>query len=86
MCDAKAPSASRGSPSGLQARYARARETLLLYGLAGGVLLALLKVLEYQYFVRAYPGEIYGGLVAAIFSALGIYFGLRWSRSRARWR
>ena len=55
---------------------------VILYGLAGGVLLALLKVLEYQYVVRAYPGEIYGGLVAAIFSALGIYLGLQWSRSR----
>jgi len=55
---------------------------IILYGLAGGVLLALLKVLEYQYVVRAYPGEIYGGLVAAIFSALGIYLGLQWSRSR----
>ena len=55
---------------------------ILLYGLAGGALLALLKVLEYQYFVRAYPGEVYGGLVAVIFSALGLYFGLRWSRTR----
>jgi DNA-binding CsgD family transcriptional regulator len=55
---------------------------ILLYGLAGGGLLVLLKVLEYQYFVRAYPGEVYGGLVAVIFSALGLYFGLRWARSR----
>jgi NarL family two-component system response regulator LiaR len=54
----------------------------LLYGLAGGVLLVLLKVLEYQYFVRAYPGEVYGGLVAVIFSAVGLYFGMRWARSR----
>lgn len=55
---------------------------VLLYGLAGGVLLALLKILEYKHFVHAYPTEIYGGLVAAIFSALGVYFGLRWSRSK----
>jgi NarL family two-component system response regulator LiaR len=55
---------------------------VILYGLAGGVLLALLKVLEYQYVVRTYPGEVYGGLVAAIFSALGIYLGLQWARSR----
>lgn len=54
----------------------------ILYGLAGGVLLVLLKVLEYQYLVRTYPGEIYGGLIAAVFSALGIYFGLQWTRSR----
>ena len=55
---------------------------IILYGLAGGGLLALLKVLEYQYLVRAYPGEIYGGLVAVIFSAVGIYFGLQWARAR----
>jgi len=52
------------------------------YGLAGGVLIALLKVIEYQYLVRLYPEEVYGGLLAVIFSALGIYFGLRWARSR----
>jgi DNA-binding CsgD family transcriptional regulator len=55
---------------------------ILLYGLACGVLLALLKVLEYQYFVRAYPGEVYGGLLAVLFSVLGIYFGLQWTRAR----
>ena len=55
---------------------------VIFYGLAGGVLIALLKVLEYKHFVRAYPTEIYGGLVAVIFSALGLYFGLRWARSK----
>ena len=55
---------------------------VVLYGLAGGLLIALLKVLEYKHFVRAYPTEIYGGLVAAIFAALGIYFGMRLARSR----
>jgi len=54
----------------------------ILYGLAGGVLLVLLKVLEYQYLVRTYPGEVYGGLIAVVFSALGIYFGLQWTRAR----
>jgi DNA-binding NarL/FixJ family response regulator len=57
---------------------------VILYGLAGGVLIALLKVIEYEHFVRAYPSEIYGGLVAAIFSALGLYLGLRWSRSKEK--
>ena len=55
---------------------------VILYGLAGGVLIALLKILEYQHFVRAYPTEIYGGLVAVVFSALGLYFGLRWARPK----
>lgn len=55
---------------------------VLLYGTAGGVLIALLKYLEYQHLVRAYPTEVYGGLVAVIFSALGIYFGTRLARSK----
>jgi DNA-binding CsgD family transcriptional regulator len=55
---------------------------VILYGLAGGVFIALLKVLEYQHFVRAYPTEIYGGLVAVIFTAVGLYFGLQWARPK----
>jgi DNA-binding CsgD family transcriptional regulator len=54
----------------------------LLYGLLGGVLIALLKLLEYKHLVLAYPGEIYGGLVAALFAALGIWLGRRWRRTR----
>jgi len=52
-----------------------------VYGLLGGVLVALLKVIEYQYLVHTYPGEIYGGLVAVVFAALGIWLGLRGRRA-----
>jgi DNA-binding CsgD family transcriptional regulator len=53
-----------------------------LYGAVGGVLIALLKFIEYKHFVREYPGDIYGGLIALIFTVLGIYFGLRWTRAK----
>jgi DNA-binding CsgD family transcriptional regulator len=53
-----------------------------LYGAVGGVLIALLKIIEYKHFVHEYPSEIYGGLVALIFTALGIYFGLRWTQAK----
>lgn len=53
---------------------------VLLYGLAGGILIAVLKVVEYKHLVRAYPGEVYGGLIAVIFTAVGIYFGLKWTK------
>jgi DNA-binding CsgD family transcriptional regulator len=53
-----------------------------LYGVVGGILIALLKVIEYKHFVHEYPSEIYGGLVALIFTALGIYFGLRWTKAK----
>ena len=54
---------------------------VIVYGLLGGVLVALLKVIEYQSFVHTYPGEIYGGLVAVVFAAVGIWLGRRWRRS-----
>jgi DNA-binding CsgD family transcriptional regulator len=50
---------------------------VLLYGLLGGALIALLKLVEYKHFVHAYPSAIYGGLIAALFAALGIHFGRR---------
>ena len=50
---------------------------VLIYGAAGGVLIALLKVIEYKHFVQAYPAELYGGLIAVIFTAIGVYVGLR---------
>jgi NarL family two-component system response regulator LiaR len=55
---------------------------VLLYGAVGGVLIALLKLIEYKYFVRAYTTEIYGGLVALIFTAVGVYLGLRWTQPK----
>jgi DNA-binding CsgD family transcriptional regulator len=55
---------------------------ILLYGAACGVLIALLQLIEYQHFVRTYPAELYGGLIAVIFTALGIYFGLKWTRQK----
>ena len=44
------------------------------------MLIALLKLIEYQHFIRAYPGEVYGGLIAVIFTGVGIYLGLRWTK------
>jgi two-component system, NarL family, response regulator LiaR len=55
----------------------------LLYGLCGGVLITLLKLTEYRFLVVAHSLEIYGGLVAAIFSGLGIWLGLTLTRKKA---
>jgi DNA-binding CsgD family transcriptional regulator len=55
---------------------------VVLYGLAGGVLIALLKLIEYKHFVLEYSSEMYGGLVALIFTAAGIYLGLKWTRPK----
>jgi DNA-binding CsgD family transcriptional regulator len=58
------------------------RKTILLFGLLGGALVALLKLIEYRFLVVEHSLEIYGGLVALVFSALGIWLGLRLVRGR----
>jgi DNA-binding CsgD family transcriptional regulator len=58
------------------------KKTVLAYGLLGGVLIAALKMVEYRFLVLEHSLEIYGGLVAVIFSALGIWLGLKLTRTR----
>jgi ATP/maltotriose-dependent transcriptional regulator MalT len=48
----------------------------------GGVLIATLDLIRYQYLVVEHSLEIYGGLVAAIFAALGIWLGLKLTRTK----
>jgi DNA-binding CsgD family transcriptional regulator len=50
---------------------------VLIYGLIAGVLIAALNLIQYRYLVVQHSVEIYGGLVAAVFSAVGIWLGLR---------
>jgi len=60
------------------------RKTILIYGLLGGVLIAGLKLIEYRFLVVEHSIEVYGGLVALLFSALGIWLGLRITGRRER--
>jgi DNA-binding CsgD family transcriptional regulator len=60
--------------SGLSARR-RAVRDILLYGLCGGVLIAILKLTEYRFLVIEHSVEIYGALVAALFAGVGIWLG-----------
>ncbi|MGH9400183.1 MAG: response regulator transcription factor [Thermoanaerobaculia bacterium] len=48
---------------------------ILLYGLVGGLLIAVLKLVEYRFVVVGHSAEIYGGLTAALFAGLGIWLG-----------
>ena len=50
---------------------------VLLYGLVGGVLIAGLKAIEYRWLVVEHSIEIYGGIVAVTFAAVGIWLGRR---------
>jgi DNA-binding CsgD family transcriptional regulator len=58
------------------------KKTILIYGTLGGVLIALLKFVEYRFLVIEHSLEIYGGIVALLFSALGIWLGLKLTRTR----
>lgn len=58
------------------------KKTVLVYGLLGGVLIAVLKVVEYRFLVVEHSLEIYGGIVAALFAGLGIWLGLKLTRPR----
>ena len=58
----------------------RAVRDILLYGVCGGLSIAALKLTEYRFLVVEHSVEIYGGLVAALFSALGIWLG--WTLTR----
>jgi DNA-binding CsgD family transcriptional regulator len=50
---------------------------ILIYGLCGGVLIVLLKLVEYRFLVIEHSVEIYGGLIALLFAVLGIWLGLK---------
>ena len=58
------------------------KKTVLLYGILGGVLIAALKVVEYRFLVLEHSLEIYGGIIASLFAALGIWLGLKLTRTR----
>jgi DNA-binding CsgD family transcriptional regulator len=52
----------------------------LVYGACGGLLIVLLKIVEYRFLVVEHSVEIYGGLIALVFAILGIWLGLRITR------
>jgi DNA-binding CsgD family transcriptional regulator len=58
------------------------RKTILLYGLLGGILVVLLKLAEYRYLMVEHSLEIYGALVATIFASLGIWLGLKLTKTK----
>jgi len=52
----------------------------LIYGLCGGVLIVALRLIEFRFLVVEHSLEIYGGLIALLFAALGIWLGLKLTR------
>lgn len=56
--------------------------TILLYGFSFAALIAVLKFLEYRFLVRSLSIEIYLGVVALFFAALGVWAGLKLTRKK----
>jgi ATP/maltotriose-dependent transcriptional regulator MalT len=55
---------------------------VLIFGVAGGLLIATLRYTEYRFIVIEHSVELYSALVAILFAAFGIWLGLRITRSR----
>jgi DNA-binding CsgD family transcriptional regulator len=53
----------------------RAVREVVLYGVVGGVLIAVLRLTEYRFLIVEHSVEIYAGLIAALFAGLGIWLG-----------
>jgi NarL family two-component system response regulator LiaR len=62
----------------------RVKRDIVVYGLSSGLLIALLKVIEYRFLVVEHSMAIYGGLIAVLFAAVGIWLGFTLTRPSAQ--
>jgi len=58
------------------------KKHILIYGVCGGMLIVVLKLIEYRFLVLERSLEIYGGLVALLFAGVGIWLGLRFTKTK----
>lgn len=58
------------------------KRTVVVYGVVGGLLIAALKLIEYRFVLVEHSFQIYGAIVAVVFSAVGIWLGLKLTRTR----
>ena len=58
------------------------KKHLLIYGLCGGLLIVVLRLIEYRFLVLERSSEIYGGLIALFFVSLGIWLGLKLTKNK----
>ena len=58
------------------------KRTVLLYGLIGAITIAALQYFQYRFLIVEHSFEIYGGLVALLFATLGIWLGLKLTKTR----
>jgi two-component system, NarL family, response regulator LiaR len=58
------------------------KKHLLIYGLCGGLLIVVLRLIEYRFLVMERSIEIYSGLIALFFVSVGIWFGLKLTKNK----
>lgn len=58
------------------------KKTVLLYGVLLAGLLAILKVTEYNFYIKSLSIEFYIGIIATFFTAIGIWVGLKLTRKK----
>lgn len=58
------------------------KKTIILYALALAMLVFFLKYIEYRFFVRDLSLEYYLGLVAILFTVLGVWGGIKLTRKK----
>ena len=62
------------------------RKQVLIFGLVGGVLVALLQLTEFHFVVLEHSVAVYGVLIAILFAGAGIWLGTRLLAPRERIR
>lgn len=60
------------------------KKQAIYYGLALGAIIAVLKAVEYRYTIRDHALEVYGGVLAIVFTGLGIWLALRLSKPKVQ--
>ena len=60
------------------------KKHILIYGLVGGVMITALKLMEYRFLVIERSIEIYAAIVAAVFAILGIWLGLKLTKTKEK--
>jgi DNA-binding NarL/FixJ family response regulator len=66
-----------------RSRWIRAAREVLVFGVAAGLLIFVLKLTEYRFLVLEHSFEIYAGLIAALAVAVGIWLGRSLRRRNA---
>jgi NarL family two-component system response regulator LiaR len=58
------------------------KKELLIYGGLCGLLIVLLKLVEYRFLILDNKIELYGGAIALVFVVLGIWFGSKMAKHK----